>query len=79
MGLSFQAIESPEIIPVVQAAESSLTFLVEDLKIRRHQAGPATDVEGWLNALHRQGRPLVASSQGRANLEAWLTLVEDKN
>lgn len=77
MGLALQRVEFPDLIPVTQAAESSLTFLVQDLQARRTD-GASVDIEGWINALQRQGRPLVASSQGRANLKAWLALVEDQ-
>ena len=77
MGLALHSHEMPHLIPVMQDPETSLTFLVEDLQAGRapsHQSG--ADIEAWLTVLHRQGRPMIASTQGRANLEAWLALVE---
>ncbi|MGE3334208.1 MAG: hypothetical protein AB7I36_11235 [Rhodospirillaceae bacterium] len=65
--------------PVIQDPESSLTFLVDDLQACRYDspahAHSGADLEDWMNALQRQERPLIASTQGRANLEAWLELV----
>jgi hypothetical protein len=82
MGLAIHPAEMPHLIPVMQASESSLTFVVEDLNARRHatvNAGNSgADLETWLNALQRQTKPIIASSQGRANLEAWLALVEEQ-
>jgi hypothetical protein len=80
MGFALHSSELPHLMPVVQASESSLSYLVEDLQARRHEClsggKSGADLENWVNALQRQGRPLVASSEGRANLEAWLDLVD---
>jgi len=77
MGLAFNSSEVPHLTPVVQIPQYSLSFLTEDLQARRHESVDAgADLEAWVNALQRQERPLVASTQGRANLEAWLALVE---
>lgn len=76
MGVAFHTSDLPQILPVMQAAETSLTFLVQDLQSQAQGESAAGNIESWINALHRQGRPLVASSQGRADLEAWLALVE---
>ena len=83
MGLGIHhSVEMPHLIPIMQASENSLTFIVEDLDARRRATVSATnsgaDVETWLNALQRQVKPIIASSQGRANLEAWLALVEEQ-
>ncbi len=79
MGLALQSLEMPHLIPVMQDSGNSLTFLVDDLQARRFESPAHTessaDLEDWMNALQRQERPLVASTQGRANLEAWLELV----
>lgn len=77
MGIALHSHDMPYLIPVTQDPETSLTFLVEDLQACRaptDQSG--ADLEAWLTVLHRQGRPMIASTQGRANLEAWLALVE---
>ncbi|MGE4063488.1 MAG: hypothetical protein AB7E79_08975 [Rhodospirillaceae bacterium] len=79
MGLAFVSADAPHLNPVMQAAEHSLSFLMEDLQTRRQACligKSGADLEDWVNALQRQGQPLVASTQGRANLEAWLALVE---
>jgi hypothetical protein len=80
MGLALHSSELPSLNSVTQAPHSSLSFLVEDLQARRHDSlsggKSGEDLEAWVNALQRQGRPLVASTQGRADLEAWLALVE---
>ncbi len=80
MGLAFHSSELPYLNSIIQAPQSSLSFLVEDLDARRHESlgggKSGADIEAWINALQRQDRPLVASTQGRANLEAWLALVE---
>jgi hypothetical protein len=80
MTLALQRHDMPHLLPVMQDPESSLTYLVNDLAVRRNDRPGSTtsgaDLEAWMNALHRQERPLVASTQGRANLEAWLALVE---
>ncbi len=76
MGVAIQPSELPQIQPLVQAPESSLTFLVQDLQGQAQTRATAGDLESWINALQRQGRPLIASSQGRADLEAWLALVD---
>ncbi|MGE3475973.1 MAG: hypothetical protein AB7H70_09210 [Rhodospirillaceae bacterium] len=79
MGLALHSLEMPHLIPVMQDPESSLTFLMDDLQARRYEtpaaADSSADLQDWMNALQRQERPLVASTQGRANLEAWLELV----
>lgn len=80
MSLAFHTADMPHLIPVIQDSDNSLTYLVSDLQARRHQSssfiGSSADLEAWMNALQRQGQPLVATNQGRANLEAWLALVE---
>lgn len=80
MGLASYAIETPYLTSVMQAPESSLAFLMDDLQARRREClsggKSGADLEDWVNALQRQGQPLVASAQGRTNLSAWLTLVE---
>ena len=78
MGLALQSHDLPHLRAVQQVPENSLSFLMEDLQAHTNtSAGKSgNDLEAWVNALHRQGRPLVTSSQGRANLEAWLALVE---
>ena len=76
MGFALHTADLPQILPIMQAPETSLTFLVQDLQTQSQGESRSGDVESWINALHRQGRPLVASSQGRADLEAWLALVE---
>lgn len=68
MGVQFESITA--------APDCSLTFLMGDLGRGSHQAAQA-DVEAWLNALARQAVPIVASLNGRAQLEAWLDAVED--
>jgi hypothetical protein len=75
MGLAFHSSDLPHLNPVLQAPQYSLSFLMEDMQARRHE-GAGADIEDWVNALQRQDRPLVASTQGRADLEAWLALVE---
>lgn len=72
--------EASHLRPVVQTAEASLSFLMEDLRAHRaalvQEPAPSADMENWMNALQRQATPLVASSAGRANLKEWLALVE---
>lgn len=79
MGLALHSLEMPHLIPVMQDPGSSLSYLVDDLQACRYESPALTDssadLEDWMNALQRQERPLVASTQGRANLEAWLELV----
>jgi hypothetical protein len=80
MDLEIHSVEMPHLIPVMQGPASSLAFLMDDLQARRREClsggKSGTDLEEWVNALRRQAQPIVASTQGRANLEAWLALVE---
>jgi hypothetical protein len=73
MGIQFEQItyESP----------FSLTQLVEDTALLRQQGAPnatgtGPNLEGWLNAVQRQNRPLIQSEARRADLEAWLEAAE---
>ena len=64
---------------VTTAPENSLTLIVEDLLHARVAGGnpsAGSDWEAWLNALSRQAAPIITSSSGRAQLEAWLDVVE---
>jgi hypothetical protein len=79
MALEIQVAGTQHLVPVMQASDNSLTFLMEDLYARR-QEGPentksSADVEAWINALHRQTVPIVGSSAGRTNIKEWLALV----
>lgn len=80
MPQAYHSVEMPHLTPVMQVSDNSLAFLMEDLQHRRSPwlagANSGDDVENWVNALQRQAYPLVASTQGRANLEAWLALVD---
>lgn len=80
MGVAISGGEFSHLIPVMQGTGHSLSFLMDDLQARRRECliggRSGADLEDWINALQRQGQPLVASTQGRANLEAWLALVE---
>jgi len=78
MGLALQSHDLPHLRAVQQAPENSLPFLMEGFQAHSHMSAGKSglDLEAWINALHRQDRPLVASTQGGANLEAWLALVE---
>ncbi|MBL8643236.1 MAG: hypothetical protein JNK21_04830 [Rhodospirillaceae bacterium] len=73
MGLQFER--------VVFSPTSSLTLIVDDLlRQSRYGSGPLADtqpdIEDWINALQRQSTPLIHTTAGRANLEAWLAEVE---
>jgi hypothetical protein len=80
MGLAFHSSELPNLNAIIQAPHSSLSFVMEDFQAGGHESHgggkSSADLEAWVNALQLQDRPLVASTQGRANLEAWLALVE---
>ena len=76
MGVQFECL--------TYSPESSLTLIVDDI-MRQQPNGLAyskaavVDLEAWLNALHRQSRPLIHSAKGRAGLEAWLDAVEQQS
>jgi hypothetical protein len=73
MGVQFERI--------TYASRHSLSLIVDD--IARHQREPASpagvvaDLDGWLNALHRQAAPLVSSKAGKTDLLAWLDAVDE--
>ncbi len=73
MGVQFERL--------VFSSNSSLTLIVSDLlRQSREGAGPVADTdngqEDWINALSRQTSPLLQSTAGRENLEAWLAAVD---
>jgi hypothetical protein len=71
----------PGVEDILHSSESSLTLIVDDLTRQRRDAAiypdsETPDLDGWLNALQRQARPLINSPKGLANLEAWLDAVD---
>lgn len=73
MGIQFET--------VTTLPEVSLTLIVNDILRQQHEASlypkaVPLDLTTWLNALQRQGQPLVHSKVLRDNLEAWLDAVD---
>jgi len=72
MGLQFDR--------VAYSSDSSLTLLVDDFARERGPTPMALDasidLQDWYNALLLQSAPLIHSTTGRANLEAWLEQVQ---
>ncbi len=76
MGVQFERL--------THSPESSLTLVVDDIMRQRtnglaYSKADVVDLEAWLNALHRQSRPLIHSEKGRAGLIAWLDAVEQQS
>ncbi len=73
MGIQFEHI--------TYASPISLTQIVDDTATLRRlgidgAASTGQELEGWLNAVQLQCRPLVQSGARRAALEAWLEAAE---
>ena len=66
---------------VTYSPRHSLTLIVDDIARHRREAtqraGAPVDLDAWVNALHRQSQPLIASKEGKDNLLAWLDAVEE--
>jgi hypothetical protein len=63
------------------APPQSLTFIMDDIARHRresaHSTGASDDLDGWLNALQRQAKPLISSKAGKDELLAWLDAVDE--
>jgi len=66
---------------VTYSPRHSLTLIVDDIARHRRDAaqrpGAPVDLDAWVNALHRQSQPLIASNEGKNNLLAWLDAVDE--
>ena len=66
---------------VTYSPRHSLTLIVDDIARHRREAAhrpeAPIDLDAWVNALHRQAQPLIASQEGKDNLLAWLDAVEE--
>jgi len=72
MGVQFERI--------TYSPRHSLTLIVDDIARHRRDVAHravAVDLDAWVNALHRQSQPLIASKGGQQNLLAWLDAVDE--